>query len=83
MNKTLLTVFKVILHVVGWPLLIALVFILNRNVIAGGSMYGLAVFVCVIVAAVMASASSTGTSYSWFAMNAYKCGWMRKSVGSP
>lgn len=54
MNKTLLTVFKVILHVVGWPLLIALVFILNRNVIAGGSMYGLAVFVCVIVAAVMA-----------------------------
>jgi len=52
MNKTLLTVFKVILHVVAWPLLFALIFIINRNVIAGGSMYGLSVFVCFIVAAV-------------------------------
>lgn len=52
MNKTLLTVFKVILHVVGWPLLFVLLFVLNRDVIAGGSMYGLSVFVCFIVAAV-------------------------------
>ena len=54
MNKTLLTVFKVILHVVGWPLLFVLVYVLNRDVIAGGSMYGLAVLVCLIVTAVMA-----------------------------
>ena len=52
MNKTMLTIFKVLLHVVGWPLLLALVFILNRDVIAGGSMYGVSVFVCAIVAVV-------------------------------
>lgn len=54
MNKTALKVFKIILHVVGWPLLAALVLILNINVIKGGSMYGVAVFVCLIVALVMA-----------------------------
>ena len=54
MNKTLLTVFKIVLHVVGFPLLLALVFILNRNVIAGGVMYGVAVFVSAIVTVVMA-----------------------------
>lgn len=54
MNKTLLTICKIILHIVAFPLLFALLFILNRNVIAGGSMYGMAVFVCFIVAAVAA-----------------------------
>ncbi len=54
MKKTLLTILKVVLHVVGFPLLLALVFILNLDVIKGGSMYGVAVFVCAIITVVMA-----------------------------
>ena len=50
----LLKIAQIALHVLGWPLLLALVFVFNRKVIAGGSMYGIAVFVCAIVTAAMA-----------------------------
>ena len=54
-KKVLLTIGKIALHIVGFPLLAAIVLILNRQVIADGAMYGVAVFVSLIVVALMAA----------------------------
>ena len=45
---------QVILHILGFPALIALVVLINLPIIKGGISYGVMVFVGVIVAAVMA-----------------------------
>ena len=53
-KKLLLTIGKVLLHIAGFPLLAAIVLILNKDVIADGAMYGISVFVSLIVVALMA-----------------------------
>lgn len=55
MKKTALTIGKIALHVLGFPLLFVVVLVINLNCIEGGISYGAAAFASLIVTAVMAA----------------------------
>lgn len=56
LNPKILKILEIVLHVLGFPLLLAIAFILNINVIKNAAGYGISAFIFVIIIALFAIA---------------------------